>query len=103
MNAIHVDRANLVGGPLDNDCVPVLADQDTFEFVTGNRVHRYVRIAETRVFMHSRIETLEVAGDVEIRSSSILPGQTPEQAVFARRMAALLSMDWVHKLRSCLG
>ena len=63
MNASHLEMANISAGPLDGESVPVRPGQHLFHAILGDREHTYLRIADTRNFVHVSIRRLFPASD----------------------------------------
>jgi hypothetical protein len=97
-NAVHIERVNLTGGPIDLETVLVYVDQDEFRFWRADRIHVYRRIGTSRNFLHSSIQACTCPADEGanwvVASSSILPDLEPQSI----RLIKIL-----HRLRRLMG
>jgi len=97
MSAVHVERVNLTGGPLDDGLTYVTADQQVFELIAGDRTHSYLRIGNTRNFFHVGTRANDHATDgLEVAGYSMFQ----DHGSLVSRIA---SIRWIHKLRSLMG
>lgn len=100
MNAIHIELANLSAGPLDGQTIPVHPDQDMFHAILGDREHTYLRIGDTRNFVHVSIRRLFPASDgLEVAGLSMFQDDPPRAGL----LKSVLSIAWIHRLRSKMG
>jgi len=97
MNATFDEHATLAGGPLDGSIVPVQASQSCFTFTAGDRVHYYIRICGTCRFTHVDCKKSLTA---EEAISSFFPDHDEKRESWLR---SVVSMRWLHRLRSKMG
>lgn len=100
MNAAHLEMANISAGPLDGESVPVRPGQHLFHAILGDREHTYLRIGDTRNFVHVSIRPVVDPGeDLEVAGLSMFQDEPPRAGL----LKSVLSIAWIHRLRSKMG
>lgn len=98
MNAVYLERANLTAGPLDGHEIPVTIDQQVFVYLSNGQEHTYLRVGNTRNFFHVSIKPFsDPSEELETVGLSVFQDEPPSS------LKSILSIAWIHKLRSKMG